>query len=99
MENITKPNLNGWTIYTKSDCIYCSEVKKILENKSCIIINCDKWIECDKQNKENFLNQMKVIIGYEYKKFPMVFCDKIFIGGYKDVEKYLKSKFVISEDF
>ena len=92
------PIQNEWTIYTKSNCDYCTKVKKILENESYTLVNCDKWLETQ-DDKTIFLDQMKKIIGYEHKTFPMVFNDKKFIGGFYEVEKYLSIKFTITDDF
>jgi len=61
------------------------------------------YVDCDVfllENKQEFLNQMKVLIGYEYKIFPMIFKNGIFIGGYtKTQEFYEQSKIVANGDF
>jgi len=35
-------DVNTWIVYTKSNCLFCYKVKKLLENEPIItIINCD----------------------------------------------------------
>ena len=107
LENFTYPNNKIWTVYTKSNCEYCTKVKKLLESNGIeyIGINSDNYIQNDK-SKELFLEQIKNIIGREqiYKTFPMVFNKKNFIGGFVDTEKYLSdinsnNVLVFQEDF
>ena len=78
-----------WTIYTKSNCIYCLNVKELLKDEQVLtIINCDKWL-LNNNEKQIFIDMMKDAIGYEYKTFPMVFLNDKFIGGYDDTKKYI----------
>jgi glutaredoxin len=62
-----------------------------------LFVNCDEFLL---ENKEEFLNLMKSLIGYEYKTFPMIFKDGRFIGGYnKTKDFYEQSKIVARGDF
>ena len=78
----------GFTIYSKSGCINCNNVKKLLKDRfiSYTIIDCDDFLFDD---KELFLNFIKVNAGLEWKIFPMVFHNGKFVGGYDEVFKYL----------
>jgi glutaredoxin len=80
----------GITIYTKTGCNYCIKVKQLLEekNQNFTIIDCDKFIL---ENKDNFLLFIRDIIGKEYRLFPIVFSDNIFIGGYNETLNYFTS--------
>lgn len=109
IENFEYPKKNTWSIYTKSNCKYCTMVKELLLNKnnndSIVIIDSDKWIE-NNDIKNIFLLKIKNIIGYEYKYFPMVFYDEKFIGGFTETleylcknQKYNDIKLEITEDF
>lgn len=105
LEKFVFPQENVWTIYTKSNCGFCTKVKKLLaeKNESVVIIECDEWIATDGY-KELFLYQMENIIGREYRTFPMVFKNKVFVGGFTDTEKLFinknqKSEIVILDDF
>lgn len=96
-------NIESWTIYSKSDCMFCNKVKELLEKEPLItIINCDDWLKC-KEKKEIFLHSIKDIIGYEWRTFPIVFANDEFIGGYTETKNYFdkknKDKFQINEDF
>jgi glutaredoxin len=69
--NITRPAMDSYTIYSKSGCLYCTKAKGLLQNERIptLIVDCDKFLL---GNKEEFFDQMKSLIGYEYKTFPMI---------------------------
>lgn len=92
-----------WIIYTKSNCIYCDKIKKLLETEQIVkIINCDNLLKITVK-KEKFINEIKKIVGYEYKMFPIVFYDNKFIGGYEETRILFENNknydFLIEEDF
>jgi glutaredoxin len=91
------PSLNTYTIYTKSDCSYCTKVKELLKNESIVIVNCDEYLE----NRDLFLQTMDSITGHVHRTFPFVFHNSIFIGGYDDTVIYKKNSKEIqfNEDF
>lgn len=78
-----------YVIYTKSGCDFCRKLKNLLtlENKTFTEINCDQHLI---KNRQSFLSSMKTIIGKEWKTFPMVFVNSIFIGGYTETTKYIE---------
>ena len=86
--NIPKPIEDEITVYSKSGCINCVKVKTLFKEKDIKfnIIDCDEYILEDKQGFLQFIN---LLVGSEYKTFPMVFLNKTFIGGYKETEEYL----------
>lgn len=96
--NFPKPQKGIITVYSKSGCNYCIKVKALLQEKQCefSIIDCDKFIL---ENRDEFLLFIQEMIGKEYKFFPMVFNDNIFIGGYDETIKYFTSLQDRSLDF
>lgn len=101
--NIPEPSENIFTIYSKSNCIYCTKVELLLEDyldeDGYEKINCDSYIETPK-DKEYFINFMEKMAEVRPTTFPMVFHDKKFIGGFKEMETYLKDKSLkFDEDF
>ncbi len=88
------PVMDGYTIYSKSNCPYCVKIKDFLEREKCkmTIIDCDEYL---KQNREEFLSEMKKNTVIEWKTFPFVFLDGNFIGGYQDTI----NKMVLDEEF
>ena len=80
---IELPAEKGFTIYSKSGCINCDNIKKLLDDNKLEynIINCDEYLN---KNKEFFLNFIHTLVKKECKMFPMVFSNQKFIGGYKD---------------
>jgi len=88
-----------FTIYSKSGCKFCTEVKKLLKNKNIFfqVINCDDYIIEDKQK---FLEFIRKLTDSNIKTFPIVFNDrKQFIGGYIETEKYLEKKLSFDDIF
>jgi len=87
--DIIKPKKNRIYVYSKSNCDYCNKIKILLreEDVEFVVVDCDKYLE---DNKDMFLETIKEFIGFEYKKFPMVFIDGKFIGGYSETFKYLE---------
>lgn len=74
----------GWTIFTKRNCAYCTKVKNLVPEA--------RFIESDvflTEQRNVFLEKLDKWTGKEYRKFPMVFLDKRFIGGYTETKKYL----------
>lgn len=83
-----EPNEKNFTIYSRSGCHYCTKVKQLLKSKSFFftIVDCDEYVL---EDKENFLNYIKSLTNIEIKGFPMVFYDKIFIGGYNETKEFV----------
>ena len=71
---------SGYTVLTKEGCKWCTKVKSLLTYAH--YISCDKLLE----DKDTFFKEVDVLTGTQYRTFPMVFLDKVFIGGYEDVK-------------
>ena len=85
--DITEPNKDGFTIYSKSGCINCTKIKKLLkeENIFFLEISCDEFLI---ENKESFLLFISEKAKKEYKTFPMIFFNGDFIGGYNEAKEF-----------
>jgi glutaredoxin len=83
-----KPQADEITVYSKSGCQNCVNVKKLLTDKHVkfVVIDCDDYLV---DNKEAFLEFIQEIAKKEYKMFPMVFDGNAFIGGYADTVEYV----------
>ena len=94
--SFVSPSLSGWTIYSKSNCKFCSLVKELLvnENEKNLIIDCDSYLEEDK--RVAFLDFIRNLAKKEHKTFPMVFLNGEFIGGYTDTKKHIEYHNVFS---
>jgi glutaredoxin len=94
-----EPLETGFTIYSKSNCSYCTKVKRLLLDNHIFFtdIECDDFLTKD---KEIFLLFIKNKANKEYKTFPMVFNDGKFIGGFTETQDYV-NKFLCftNEDF
>lgn len=81
------PMDTGFTIYSKSGCQNCTKVKKLLIEKKAlyVIIDCDEYLI---EDKDNFLLFIKEKANKEYKTFPIVFNNGIFLGGFNETQEY-----------
>lgn len=73
------PTKNGYFMYSKSNCKFCKMAKELLPDVT--VVNADVFIETD---KSKFLDKMATIAEAEVKTFPIVFYNRIFIGGYTE---------------
>ena len=78
-----RPDVKGFTIYSKSGCPNCTSVKKLIKEKHFFYseINCDEYIL---EYKEQFLKEIENIAQKSWKTFPMVFYEGKSIGGLTD---------------
>jgi glutaredoxin len=93
-----EPSIEGFTVYTKSGCKFCTEVKKLLKKNKLDfhVIDANDYLL---YSKEDFLFFIKTITNTDYKTFPMVFYNNTFIGGYIDTEKYIENVLLLECDF
>jgi glutaredoxin len=80
------PQENGYTIYTKQECLNCNKAKKLLDNDEVTYttINCDDLLL---KNRVGFINMMSSYTNQ--KTFPYVFYNGVFIGGYNELLHHL----------
>lgn len=69
---------DGYSILTKEGCKWCVKVKELLPNAH--------YIKCDTLLGDAFFEEVDKLTGQEYRTFPMVFYNREFVGGYKDVK-------------
>ena len=96
--NLSKPSRSGFTIYSKSKCKYCDMVKELLQENEIqyTVMMCDAYLEEDVV--DDFLDVMENLIGKSCGKFPMVFKNGVFIGGYKETKDVIEKSKLISEE-
>ena len=75
----------GWTVFTKENCGYCKKVKKLIPDA--LFIPSDEYITYD---RDAFLAKMDELTGRKYRTFPMVFRDRVFVGGHAETLKYVE---------
>lgn len=78
------PNIAGVTIYGKSDCIRCDELKDLLEqgNINYEYINCDEYLISDKEKfKEIMFEYMRINPIKKVLYFPVCFVDNIYFSS------------------
>ena len=87
------PADSGYTIYSKSDCSYCTKAKYLLTDDNLTVYVCDSYLDTD---REEFIDFIKKIAGKEHRTFPIIFKDSKYIGGYSDLLTLLKE--LLSKD-
>jgi glutaredoxin len=87
--DIHQPKKGEITVFSKSGCPNCTNVKKLLKEKSIkfVVVECDEFIL---EDKEAFLQFIKTMALKECNTFPMIFDGTIFVGGYKETISYLE---------
>jgi glutaredoxin len=78
-----EPSKKDFTIYSKSGCSGCKQVKNFLKDKNFLFneINCDEYLINEKMA---FLSFIEEISGKQLKSFPIVFYNGEFVGNYMD---------------
>ncbi len=89
MVSIPSPSPSGYTIYSKSGCIYCERAKELLRYEETVVVDCDPFLLID---KEWFRKTMRVHCRQDYRMFPMIFYRGAFIGGYSEAKDYYQGK-------
>tara|TARA_B100000795_G_scaffold121026_1_gene90089 strand:- start:99 stop:374 length:276 start_codon:yes stop_codon:yes gene_type:complete len=80
------PNSQGYFLYSKSNCKYCSLAKDLLPNVS--FVNVDHALAT---NKQLFLEKLHAIAETPIQTFPVVFFNGIFLGGYTESREHLEA--------
>jgi len=91
------PEKQNFTIYSKSGCPNCTNVKKILKEKYFLFteINCDEYIL---EDKDRFLKFIEDITKITYKTFPMVFYNGKFVGGLTQTSEFINKLLLSFEE-
>jgi glutaredoxin len=95
--NIFEPLKTGFTVYSKSECSYCTKVKKLLLDKQTFFtdVSCDEFLI---EDKEGFLTFIKERANKEYRTFPMVFYNGKFIGGFTETKLHFDKLLSFNND-
>ena len=91
------PSQTGFTIYSKSNCSFCTKVKQLLTDNQIFFVE----IQTDDyllEDKEAFLLFIAGLIKKEYRTFPMVFNHGQFIGGFTDTESFVNKQLCFEND-
>lgn len=74
----------GWFMFTKSKCSFCTKAKAMLPEAK--TVNCDTYIA---KNRAGFLQYVDSVSGQRPRTFPMIFFDGRFMGGYTSTKRYV----------
>ena len=78
----------GYTVYTKQNCRFCTQLKTwlVAPERSGIpiyLVPCDEYL-VDPETKTFFLRWLSAQAGVPWTTFPAVFQNGVFVGGYQD---------------
>jgi glutaredoxin 3 len=83
-DNIKKGKVK---IYTRENCVYCTNAKNILVNRGYLY----EEIKVEDENTESVKESLKdKTDSYDY--YPIIFVDNVFLGGYKELKEYVDMK-------
>jgi glutaredoxin len=82
------PASKDFTIYSKSGCNICRELKDYLKlhKQPYITVNCDDYLL---EDRLFFLSFMKNYTNCDLRTFPIVFFNGEYIGGFKETKIYI----------
>jgi len=88
MMNIPPPSSKDFTIYSKSGCNLCRELKEYLElhKQHYTTVNCDDYLLEDRAFCLNFI---KSYTKCDLRTFPIVFFNGEYIGSFKETKIYI----------
>jgi glutaredoxin len=86
------PDAVGYTVWTKRDCPACEKVKSLFEIKtiSYKAVACDDFLVGP--DREPFIDYVKRITLLTTVRFPLVFHNGCFVGGFVDTRDYIESE-------
>lgn len=75
------------TIYSKDNCPFCVRAKMLLEKKGFEYEEIDVLIG---DNRQQLIERVKSITGFEPKTVPQIFFGHDLIGGFDDLDAHFK---------
>jgi len=102
--NFEEPISKQYTIYSKSGCPNCIKAKSLLKENILTynVVNCDEYLlEC----KTEFLAFIETMANINAKTntkittFPIIFYDKQLVGGFKELQTFIKTILDFDSDF
>jgi glutaredoxin len=77
-----------FAIYSKSGCPDCLKVKRYLIDQKTQFteINCDEELF---NNRDEFIQSLEKIANQSIQRFPIVFHNEQYIGGYNETVQYI----------
>jgi glutaredoxin len=87
-----RPSPIGFTVYTKSNCVYCDRIKELFKNmefqEQVSWINADPFLS---NHRDAFLQFLESIAPLQHNRrtFPVVFLNGDFLGGFQETSFFL----------
>jgi len=89
--NFVAPSNTGITVYTKSQCRFCDQLKLLLLDswfEPICWVPADDYILTSREEFLNFIDSLTP--GQNHHTFPIVFYNGIFIGGFRETSKWVQ---------
>ena len=81
----------GLVIFTKQECEYCQKIKEILNKHNVKYVTVDMT---NPEERERIYNVIDHYLPIKYRKFPMIFLDAKFLGGFNWFERVYYKPFL-----
>ena len=89
MSSYIKPAQIGFTIYTIPNCKYCKMAKELLKSHKIKTVNAKNYVQSLRE-RDAFYAFIQKHTKKDYKYFPMIFYNQQFIGGFLELQAFLK---------
>lgn len=78
---------DGYTVLTKQNCKWCEKIKKLLPDACYILCEVPP---APSQERDAFFKEVDALSRTKPRTFPMVFYNKVYIGGYAATKNKLE---------
>lgn len=89
------PAAFGYVLFSKQGCVLCDKMVGVFEARHLPVdvVKCDEWLQGE--SRTAFLEHLTVLSKQTQLRFPFIFHNGSYIGGFQEARKYLED----AEDF
>jgi glutaredoxin len=83
----------NFEVYSKPNCEFCTRAKNLLDKNSLeysVVDIAEGSIEDQVLSRERLIDRVVNATGNLPKTMPQIFCDDEYVGGYTELEAFLK---------
>ena len=86
------PAASGYVLFSKQGCVLCDKMKAVFgaRNMEVVVVACDEWLQGEP--RPAFLAHLTALTKQTQLRFPFVFHNGAFIGGFTEARKYVEDE-------